>query len=187
MKKIWVIYRIRNSSKELLDVPMLFCFTTKEVIFKEFSDQRDMDLFYVQKREVKNDFAKEFIDRYKRKELHHENIYTRNQINPMEKEQITILTTWEEIEQPILKVDIIFKELSKYVSHHVYSLKQEFLSALDTICYFDICRFAWIQHVDKPVLGLFDGFYNDSGLIIPSNLDYDEFALYMYFNGYTYK
>lgn len=185
--KLYIFYRVKNALGKLLDVPELYGFTTKKKIHDEFIEQRNMDIFHLIKKDLSSDLTDEFIIRYKEKELHYQPMYTRNEINPMEKKQINVLTTWNEIDKVILKTDIIFTELSKYVSPTIIYLKDDIIQSLDVLYYTQMCKFMTKLHESDSYF--FSGLVteNEEKDIIRSNLDYDEFALYMFYVAYTYK
>jgi hypothetical protein len=174
---------------EVLEIPEMFGFTTEKDIYKAFIDTRNMDIFYCNKTEITDKLYQEFITTYKARELQYLDVYTRSSIDPMKKEKITILSTWLELEGIVLKIDKVFEEMMRHSSPTVFRLKEKYIEALSTIYYLETCKFSYPHGFSDEIDSLFSGLYqsDDEKGVIKSNLDYDEFALYLYFNGYTFK
>lgn len=187
--KFYGIYKIRRKDNSLMDLPILFAFTNNKELFEEFVDQRNMDMFYVKKRDIDKKFYEKFLSRNKPQELSYQDLYTRNQFDPTKKTKIKVLSTWKEIESIILRSDMIFKEMTKYIQPSIYTFNDSFLDSLTSLGYMEVCRFISYTFPDS-TSGLFDGLrldYDDKNEYYTPDIDYDEFALFMYFNGYTFK
>lgn len=182
---IYTFYRIRNALGELTKDPELYAYTTNKKIRDVFISERNMNVFYLVRRNISSEFYKRFGERYKNRELSYQKMYTRNPYNPVDKSTIKVLTNWNEVDKIITKTDVIFTELMKYVNPGLCYLKKEYIKDLEDLYYTTVCKFA------KPKLtsSIYDGFedYSEENFIFQSNLDYDEFALYMYFVAYTYN
>lgn len=193
--KLYAIYRIRNRNNIVLDVPELYAFSTDKKKIDEFLKERKMKYFFLKEKEIDKKMYKEFKNRYNRKELRYESLYTRNDINPNGKQVIHVLGTWDEIEDSSFRSDSkIFGELTKYVSPIIFSLKAKYVEALEILYYLEVCRFSWMEHFPTATKHMFDGLMGGGDIdrygeqeIIRSNLEYDEFAFYMYFHGWMYK
>lgn len=183
--KLYIFYRIKDARGCVLDVPELYGFTNKKKLRDDFKEQRNMDIFHLIVKDVNETFIKDFIDRYKHRELSYQKMYTRNPINPMDKTTIEVLTCWAEIDRIMTKADIIFDELKRYVNPAIFYLKTEYIEALDDLYYLTVCKFSKPQ-LNTPSFAGLEDYSNEKG-ILQSNLDYDEFALYMYYVAYTYK
>lgn len=179
------IYLIRRKDESLIELPNLFAFTNKKDIYEDFISQRDMSKFYTKKKEITKELYQKFVKMNKSLELSYQELYTRNEFDPMKKTKIKVLSTWKEIESVVLKGDMIFKELTKYITPSIYTLKESWLLSLTNIGYMNVCRFVG-QSFSYEISPLFDGICNGEYYEEP-DIDYDEFALFMHFYGYTFK
>lgn len=192
--KVYIIYKVRNRNNITIDVPELYAFSTDKKLIDEFMKERKMKYFFVKEKDIGKKLYIKFQDKYNRKKLAYQPLYTRNEINPNTKRTIRVLGTWDEIEDSAMRSDYkIFEELARYVSPDVFALKTEYIKALETLYYLEVCRFSWMQEFPIGVRYLFDGLMGDNRSeydekeIIRTNLEYDEFAFYMYFYGWMYK
>lgn len=192
--KVYIIYRIRNRHNMLIDVPEIYAFSSDKKLINKFKNERKMEYFLIKEKDIDKKLYKEFKDKYNRKELHYESLYTRNELNPSGKQSVHILGTWDEIEDSAVHSDSkIFGELARYASPEIFAFKSKYIEALETLYYLEVCRFSWMQTFPLGVRHMFDGLMNgdrdvyDEKEIIRSNLEYDEFAFYMYFHGWMYK
>ncbi len=185
--KLYAFYKIKNAKKKILDVPELYAFTYDKEIKDEFIKQRNMEIFHLIVKNMSKNDTKEFSKRFNRQELKYHEMYTKSEFDESQKRKIKVLTTWNEVESAILKVDIIFDELSKYVSPSVFYLKNEYIKDLDVLYYLTVFKFFKDKLVHNSYL--FSGLesYEEDKEIMRINLDYDEFKLYMYYVAYTYK
>lgn len=189
--KFYGIYKIRRKDNSLIELPSLFAFTNNKERYEEFVEERNMDMFYVKKKDVDKSFYNKFLNHNKPHELAYQELYTRNQFDPTKKTKIRILSTWKEVENIVLQSDMVFKEMAKYISPSIYTINTSFLESLNDLGYIDVCRFMCYSFPDN-LSTLFDGLqidydYDDRIYYEVSNIDYDEFALFMFFNGYTFK
>ena len=192
--KFYAIYKIRRKDESLIELPSLFAFTNDKELFEEFEEQRDMSMFYVKRKEIDKKLYEKFLKENKAYELSYQDLYTKNQFDLTKKTKVKILSTWKEVESTILNTDIIFKELTKYIFPSVYTFNDKYLETLKILGFMDVCKFVCGSFSENTSV-FFDGLrtncdeYDEWDRIdyCDPDIDYDEFALFMYFNGYTFK
>lgn len=184
--KFYGIYKIRRKDNSLIELPILFAFTNDKEIYEDFKSQRNMDMFYVKIKDVDKNFYEKFLKENRSQELSYQELYTKNQFDSSRKTKIRLLSTWKEIETIVLKTDMIYKELMRYITPTVYTLKESFLMDLNVLGYFNVCEFVGCDFPEA-IKPLFDGFISYDKEYQNPDIDYDEFALFMFFHGYTFK
>ena len=187
--KLHAIYQIRDANEKLLDIPRLYAFTVKDNLLKKFSDVRKTTIFRVFTKEISEKELAEFRKKYRGRELANRKVYTRTEDN-VHKQVMRIVATSDEVERAVLCSDQIIQEGARYTRVDISILKDEYIQALKTLGFLEFMKFS-----------VADGMY--PGSVVERNYDYkiedyrqdnrvfkvdlDEFALILYFFGYTFR
>lgn len=186
---VYAIYQIRDSNNNYLDVPRLYAFTAKDKLLKKFKAVRKMSIFKVFTREMSGKDFMNFKAKYSTKELDDRKIYTKSD-DGVTKRVMRVVCTFEEIEMPVVHSDSIVMDAARFTKINVSLLSDQYIKALKTLGFFEFMKFS--DTTDAYIGSSFNTDYpfdigdyrNDNRLL---KLEFDEFALLMYFYGYTFK
>lgn len=185
--KFYTIHRIRDTKNgPIYDLPRFFAFTDDKKAIEDFKGQRNMSMFYISEKKISKEGYDELEFNKNRDLLVYRGLYTKDEDG--DKTTISVLTTWNEIELLYKCNDNIMHELAKHVTSHVYTLKPEYIDTFMKLGYGDAIRYEWGSR-DK-YRPEFDGIIDKYGLDLPfgeTDIQLDEFKLYMYFYRNTYK
>lgn len=181
-KHLYLFYRIRdNRDSDLYSTPLLYAWTIKKRDMKMFKDQRDMEVFLMKSKKIDKDdekFRKFSLDNNQTM-LTKRDMYTKSKINDQNKCIISVLCTWNELQRVYTHEDTIYAELSKYLTNSYEYLQDKLRISLNKIAYRDVRDFM--------LASKFGGYFESVNKDDQVDLDIDEFQMYMYFNGVTYK
>lgn len=163
-------------------------FTNSKKFIKEFKEERDMNLFIILEKHISEEEYRDFSIKSNDMEIKHYDLYTRGFV-ANKKRIVQVLSNWNEIETAhIHGMDLLINELTKYVTPKVYTLKNVYIDALNVLSYMVI-----YSHCYKLKSTFMDGFHiEEDGTTCTMDdlfhdIDCDEYALYLYFYGNTYK
>ena len=166
----------------------LYGFTKSKKLIKEFKEERDMNLFVILEKHISEEEYVDFSIKSNDMEIKYYDLYTKG-FASNKKRIIQVLSNWNELEAShIHGMDLLIHELSKYMTSRVYSLKDKYIDALNVLSYMVI-----YSHCYKVKSSFMDGFYlEEDGTTrtmddLFHDIDCDEYALYLYFYGNTYK
>ena len=187
--KLYVIYQIRDATNTLIDLPILYAFTTKESLLKKFKAVRKMSIFKIFTKEISEDEYVIFRKQYHERELVNRKMYTRSEDN-VHKEIMRVVATYRELEHSVLYSDAIIQEGARYTRVNVSLLKHEYIQALKTLGFFEFMKFADTKGLYPESVAEQDwkyelSDYNEDNRVF--KVDLDEFTLMMYFYGYMFR
>ena len=181
--KIFMIYKKYNENQI-----SIYGFTKSKKLIKEFKEERDMNLFVILEKHITENEYVDFSIKFNEMEIKHYDLYTKG-FTSNKKRIIQVLSNWNEIETAhIHGMDLLIHELTKYMTPRVYTLKDTYIDALNVLSYMVIYSHCYMKHSS-----FMDGFYlkedgtTDTMDDLFHDIDCDEYALYLYFYGNTYK
>ena len=185
LMKLYLIYRMNRTSQIERH---LYAFTKNKNYIKRFKEERDMEIFLIKEESMDKEKYRDLSLKMNDLELQEYEVYTKGLASNL-KQKVTILTTWSEVESILVHGEnMIIKEFRRYVKGSIYTLKDQYIDALNVLGYTTL--YQYFTHSERnPYMDGFEmGLENQMSLKdMFGNIDYDEYRLYMFFFGGTYK
>jgi hypothetical protein len=175
--KIYMFFRIVKGL-----TPILYAFTNDKEYYDAFKNERDMNKFIIQKKEIKDDDYDKFADKYKGCVLGRRGYLTKPPSSDYlgKRYHLKIVSTWDEEMTSYMQSESVYHFLSKYTDPIASYFNKDLLKALNTLGYFNVMKFT------NPELNFLDGIHLRDKLM---DIDYevDMFSVFNSLYGNTFR